>query len=140
MAHLLTHLTDGIPTRRPFHPAKIALLISPRPRSRRLAFRPARGSVDLQSEGFDDRRPKRNIGCKRLPEFFRVRLESGFDTRVDQHLLVGRVGNRRARRLRNLFDDPNWGPGRCEHPNGLYTSEGRGQPGSVTISWAKTGL
>ena len=24
MAHLLTHLTHGIPTRRPFHPAKTA--------------------------------------------------------------------------------------------------------------------
>ena len=29
-------------------------------------------SVDLQPERFDDRRPESNIGCERLPEFFRV--------------------------------------------------------------------
>ena len=29
----------------------------------------------------------------------------GFDTRLDQQLLVGRLCERRARRLRNLFDD-----------------------------------
>src|SRR5712691_3699819 len=27
-------------------------------------------SVDFQTERFDDRRPKSDIGCKRLPEFF----------------------------------------------------------------------
>ena len=32
---------------------------------------PLKCSVDLQSEGFDDRRPQRNIGCKRLSECFR---------------------------------------------------------------------
>jgi hypothetical protein len=29
-------------------------------------------SVYLQPERFDDRRPESNIGCERLPEFFRV--------------------------------------------------------------------
>src|SRR5258705_9299357 len=40
MAHPLTHLTHGIPTRRPFHPAKWREKITRKTRSRRLAVAP----------------------------------------------------------------------------------------------------
>jgi hypothetical protein len=41
-------------------------------------------SIDLQPERPYNRRPEGNIGSQRLPEFFRVRIESGFDTRIEQ--------------------------------------------------------
>jgi hypothetical protein len=37
MAHPLTHLTHGIPTRRPFHPAKIELVCAANAARTRLA-------------------------------------------------------------------------------------------------------
>src|SRR5260221_12877670 len=94
--------------------------VSPRPtRSRRPT---ADISVDLQPERFDDRCPESNVGCEGPPEFFRILVESGFDTRVDQPLLVGRSCNCRARRLRNLFEDLSLGPAGLEQPDGADTS------------------
>ncbi len=53
-----------------------------------------------------------------------------FHARVDQHLLVGRFGDRGARRLCNLFGDFNRRPSRCEHPNGAR----HGQTGEAQFS------
>ena len=41
------------------------------------------GSVDLKPQRFDDRRPKSDVGGKRLSEFFRIRVRRRLDPRID---------------------------------------------------------
>src|SRR5262245_57144708 len=47
-------------------------------------------SVDPHPERFDHRRPENNIGFEATPEFLGRRIETGFETRIDQFLPVGR--------------------------------------------------
>src|SRR5712671_6353663 len=89
-------------------------------------------SVDLQPESFDDRRPESNIGCKRLPEFLGARVERWFNAGVNQHLLVGRFGNDRPRRPRNLLDNPNWVPAGANSPMEPITVM-PGKPSSAAV-------
>src|SRR5262245_57644436 len=80
-------------------------------------------SIDLEPESFHDRLPESNIGREGPPEFFGACVERWFDTGVDQHLLVGAFSNHHARRLRELFDDPDRCAGRCKQPNRSYHGE-----------------
>src|SRR5262249_57036084 len=62
-------------------------------------------SIDLQPQRFDHRRPERDVGGERAAEFLGRGVGRGLDTALDQQLLVGALGNHRARRLRDPLDE-----------------------------------
>src|SRR4029077_16569029 len=74
-------------------------------------------SVDLESEFLDNRRPESNVSGEGLAQFFRVRIENWFNAGVDQQPLIRWFGHRRACRLRDLFNELDWRPGRRKQPN-----------------------
>src|SRR5262249_2721496 len=64
----------------------------------------AADSVELQSDRFDDRRPPGNVFFHETPEFLGARIDVRFETRLDEHLPVGRLGDHRSCFLPNLFE------------------------------------
>src|SRR5262245_60292157 len=82
-------------------------------------------SVDLQPERLYHRRPESNIVLETTPEFLGRRVGTGFETRIDQLLLVGRFRERRAYRLRNLLDDRLRRSRRSDWPDGRLIGQAR---------------
>src|SRR5215475_8754157 len=60
----------------------------------------------------DDRLPESYVGSERSSEFLMVGIGSGFKPRLDQHLLVGSLGEGRECCVCNLIDDRPQGYGR----------------------------
>src|SRR5262245_11617411 len=79
--------------------------------------------VDLDAELVDNRLPERNVPFETLSEFLRRRIAVDLESRFDQPLLIGLVGERRASRLRDLLDDGFLGPSRRCDPNQPYVRD-----------------